>query len=147
MKSALNRDITIMTIFILLIIMMMVFVGYRVYGYKKQRAIEEMAANAQAYVSSEIVDLLQQLKKIVSTRSGQMTPELQALQSQIQQLMENMVCHTDSEASIREYLSLAKQDIAVMQVKLNKLREGELVILTDDVQPKTDIENAFDALK
>lgn len=125
----------------------MIFVGYRVYGYKKQRAIEEMAADAQAYVSSEIVELLQQLKKVVITHGGEMTPALKDLQTQIQQLMENMVCHTDSEASIREYLLLAKQDIAVMQVKLNKLSDGELTSTPAEIQNKTDIENAFDALK
>lgn len=136
-----------MAIFLLLLLTLAAFVGYRIYAYKKQRQIEEMASDAQAYVSSEIVELLQQLKKI-SLRQQPLGTQLQQIHAQIKDLTENMVCHTDSEASVREYLSAAKQDLALIKVKLTKIENGESI--TDTVlSPANQYEekDAFDALK
>ena len=134
-----------MTIFILLILALVGFVGHRIYIYKKQREVEEMASDAQAYVSSEIVELLQHIKTIKS-ESIEIQAEVNLTQQQVQNLMENMVCHTDSESSVREYLSAARQDIALLKVKLEKLAKGEILNTpTSDAQPISN--NPFDALK
>lgn len=139
-----------MGIFILAGLMLVAFAGYRVYLYKKQRKIEEMASDAQAYVSSEIVELLQLLKTVIAQNEGELSPQLLNIQSKINFLTENLFCHTDSEASVRDYLVAAKQDISVLSFKLKKLVAGETVDepitqTTQDANPE--ILNEFDALK
>ena len=137
-----------MGIFILAAILLIAFAAYRVYAYKKQRQIEEMAANAHAYVSAEIVEILQTVKSLVIKNGGVITPEIKQIQDQIHYQLENLTCHTDSEASVREYLSAAKQDLAILQVKLAKLSSGETLQATpEQATSHSSIEDAFDALK
>ena len=139
-----------MGIFILAGLMLIAFAGYRVYLYKKQRKIEEMASDAQAYVSSEIVELLQLLKTAIANNNGELTPQLVSIQNKINFLTENLFCHTDSEASVRDYLVAARQDISVMSFKLKKIVAGEVVeepIITPEPENNTAVINEFDALK
>ena len=138
-----------MGIFILAALMLIAFAAYRIYAYKKQRQIEEMAADAHAYVSAEIVEMLQNIKILVTQNAGVISPEVKQIQDQIHNQLENLTCHTDSEASVREYLSAAKQDLALLQVKLNKLKAGETLETTAQLHQTqtTAIEDEFDALK
>lgn len=124
-----------MAIFLLLLFTFIVFIVYRYKKYQKQREIEDTAANAQAYVSAEVVELLQRYKTLLAQQAIP-TEEAQILQQHIYNLTENLLCHTDSEASVREYLSTAKQEIALLSIKMDKLSENVLY--------KTD---QFDALK
>lgn len=138
-----------MGIFILAAFLLIAFAAYRVYLYKKQRQIEEDAADAQAYVSAEIVEMLQTIKAIIVANGGYISPELKNIQDLIHNQLENLSCHTDSDASVREYLSAAKQDLAILQVKLKKIRDGqpsEDITPTSTTIPST-IDNEFDALK
>ena len=139
-----------MGIFILAGLLLIAFAGYRVYLYKKQRKIEEMASDAQAYVSSEIVELLQLLKTAIANNGGELSPQLVNLQSKIQNLTENLFCHTDSEASVRDYLVAAKQDINIISFKLKKIVAGETVE-EQTIESKNisdpNVMNEFDALK
>lgn len=136
-----------MGIFILAAFLLIAFAAYRVYLYQKQRQIEEMATNAQAYVSAEIVEMLQRIKAIVLSNGGHISPELKSIQDLIHNQLENLSCHTDSEASVREYLSTAKQDLAILQVKLKKISDGQPIEDVATTHTQTPIENEFDALK
>ena len=139
-----------MGIFILAAILLIVFAAYRIYLYKKQRQIEEDAANAQAYVSAEIVELLQKIKTLIVAQGGQVSPEIQHIQDQVKNQLENMYCHTDSDASVREYLSAAKQDLALIQVKLQKISAGapieQITPQVSQTYPSVN-HDEFDALK
>ncbi len=109
-----------MIVFILLILAFLGFAAYRYKTYKKQREIEEMAADAQAYVSAEVVELLQRYKTL--TAQNALTAEQsEKLSKSIRNLTENLFCHTDSEASVREYLANARQDIILIQNKFDQL--------------------------
>lgn len=123
-----------MIIFILLILAFIGFAAYRYKNYKKQREIEEMAADAQAYVSAEVVELLQRYKTLTAQNALD-TEQSEKLSQSIRSLTENLFCHTDSEASVREYLANAKQDIILIQNKLDQLKANP------------DQLNAFDELK
>ena len=126
-----------MTIFILLILAFVAFAFYRYRQYQKQREIEEMAADAQAYVSSEVVELLQRFKTIATENETAMSAQHKKIQLHIKNLTENLLCHTDSEQSVREYLAQAKQEIALINIELEKLSG----------QKKPDADQAFDDLK
>lgn len=123
-----------MIVFILLILAFIGFAAYRYKNYKKQREIEEMAADAQAYVSAEVVELLQRYK-ILTAQNALDTEQSEKLSQSIRNLTENLFCHTDSEASVREYLANAKQDIVLIQNKLDQLKANPEQL------------NAFDELK
>ncbi len=125
-----------MSIIMLIIIAFIIFAIYRYRKYQKQREIEEMATDAQAYVGSEIVELLQRYKTLVSNNA---MPESDSatIQQAINNLNENLFCHTDSESSVREYLSAAKQEIALLTIKLDKFTEQSAHLA----------DQAFDALK
>lgn len=123
-----------MIVFILLILAFIGFAAYRYKNYKKQREIEEMAADAQAYVSAEVVELLQRYKTLTAQNALD-TEQSEKLSQSIRNLTENLFCHTDSEASVREYLANAKQDIILIQNKLDQLKANP------------DQLNAFDELK
>lgn len=123
-----------MIVFILLILAFIGFAAYRYKNYKKQREIEEMAADAQAYVSAEVVELLQRYKTLTAQNALD-TEQSEKLSQSIRSLTENLFCHTDSEASVREYLANAKQDIILIQNKLDQLKANP------------DQLNAFDELK
>lgn len=116
-----------MAIFILLIIAFLLFAFYRYRKYQKAREIEEMAADAQAYVSSEVVELLQRFKTIATQESIPLNEQQKQVHLKIKNLTENLLCHTDSEASVREYLATAKQDIAVIQIELDKLAQQNTI--------------------
>ena len=143
-----------MGILILAGLLLIAFAAYRVYVYKKQRQIEEMAADAQAYVSSEIVEILQKLKSLIARHGGVASPDIQIIQNLVKNQLENLNCHTDSEASVKEYLSAAKQELAILKVKLQKIEQGESLNSDEHHSPMhnqsgvpTEIENQFDALK
>ena len=68
-----------MTIFIFLILAFVAFAFYRYRQYQKQREIEEMAADAQAYVSSEVVELLQRFKTIATENDTAMSAQQKRL--------------------------------------------------------------------
>lgn len=123
-----------MIVFILLILAFIGFAAYRYKNYKKQREIEEMAADAQAYVSAEVVELLQRYKTLTAQNALD-TEQSEKLSQSIRNLTENLFCHTDSEASVREYLANAKQDIILIQNKLDQLKANPEQL------------NAFDELK
>lgn len=123
-----------MIVFILLILAFIGFAAYRYKNYKKQREIEEMAADAQAYVSAEVVELLQRYKTLTAQNALD-TEQSEKLSQSIRNLTENLFCHTDSEASVREYLANAKQDIVLIQNKLDQLKANPEQL------------NAFDELK
>lgn len=125
-----------MAIFLLLLLAFVAFAVYRYKKYQKQRDIEEMAAEAQAYVSAEVVVLLQRYKALMA-QSALSPYDAVRLQKNLNNLTENLLCHTDSEASVREYLALAKQDIALIKIKLDQVTE----------QNHHHSDNAFDALK
>ncbi|TXJ09480.1 MAG: hypothetical protein E6Q25_03130 [Acinetobacter sp.] len=108
-----------MIFLILLILVFLAFAVYRYKKYQKQREIEEMAADAQAYVSSEVVELLQRSKTLLLQQPT--SDAVQNAQKGIQNLTENLFCHTDSEASVREYLSAAKQEIALLNNTLDQI--------------------------
>lgn len=114
-----------MTIIALLILAFAAFAVYRYKKYQKQREIEEMAADAQAYVSSEVVELLQRYKTLAAQQITSSDASVN-IQKDIQNLTENLFCHTDSESSVREYLSSAKQDIVIIKSKLDKLAAESL---------------------
>ena len=126
-----------MTIFIFLILAFVAFAFYRYRQYQKQREIEEMAADAQAYVSSEVVELLQRFKTIATENDTAMSAQHKKIQLHIKNLTENLLCHTDSEQSVREYLSQAKQEVALINIELEKLFG----------QKQPDADQAFDDLK
>lgn len=108
-----------MIYFLIIVIAAAAFVFYRYKKYKKQLELQESAQDAQAFVSSEVVSLLQRFKELQS--KGVIPPhESVSLQNRIKQITENMFCHTDSENSVREYLVNAKQDLALISIKLDQ---------------------------
>lgn len=125
-----------MGIFILLIVAFIAFAVYRYKKYQKQRQLEEMAAEAQASVSAEVVEILQRYKTL-KLQCDIAEFEQRAIEEQIKNLTENLLCHTDSENSVREYRVISKQNIALLNRKLDRY--------STQLQDLTDVE--FDALK
>ncbi|KAA8731716.1 hypothetical protein F4V57_12430 [Acinetobacter qingfengensis] len=109
-----------MGIFILLLLGFVAFAIYRYRKYQTQREIEEMAADAQAYISSETVELLQRFKKLLE-QENVAEQDKQHIQQKFKYINENLFCQSYSEASVREYLSHAEQKLALIRIKLDRL--------------------------
>ena len=124
---------------LLFIIGLLGFVFYRYRQYQQQRTIELEAAQAQAFVSGEVVQLLQRFKRLQRHHTCT-TASAEQLQLSINNLTEQLFCDTDSLASVRQYLSHAKQEIAIINHQLTLYEQGDSVHSTVHARD-------FDALK
>lgn len=127
---------------ILLLIVFIAFAVYRYKAYKAQREVAAMAADAQAYISGEVVLLLQRYKAILKNQIPIAEKDDQEIQQKIKQIS-HMYCASDSEATVREYLSLAQQNIALVNIKLDHYAPRS------EIQETAEGENVdeFEALK
>lgn len=102
---------------VVMLIGLAVFLAWRVYQYQQRRRIEDMATQAQASISADLVEVLQQFKCL--QQQGVFDPHTaKQFETLIRQLTDQLFCDRDSSDSVREYLSQTRQQIAILKHKL-----------------------------